>query len=164
MISQKDACYIIQLANDAGVKLFVEGGWGVDALLGYERRAHNDIDLFVDDKDYIKFINIIKNKGFREVNMEYTTPNHTVWQDDNNRIIDLHRFYYGDEGMLVFEGESYPAKVFDCEGIIGGIKVNCMEPYSQVIFHTGYEHDDDDAHDVKLLCNKFNIELPPEYK
>ena len=28
------------------LKSFLDGGWGVDALLGYQSRAHNDIDSF----------------------------------------------------------------------------------------------------------------------
>ena len=33
-----------------------------------------------------------------------------------------------------------------------------------VEFHTGYELDEDDYHDVKALCEKFSIALPEEYK
>ncbi|MBQ1259002.1 MAG: aminoglycoside nucleotidyltransferase, partial [Firmicutes bacterium] len=40
----------------------------------------------------------------------------------------------------------------------------CIEPYSQVMFHLGYEFDENDAHDVKLLCEAFHIEIPNEYR
>jgi lincosamide nucleotidyltransferase A/C/D/E len=33
-----------------------------------------------------------------------------------------------------------------------------------VKFHTGYPLDEDDYHDVRLLCQRFGIELPPEYE
>ena len=47
MVRTEDACEIIQLALQNGIKVYVDGGWGVDALLGRETRIHNDIDLFV---------------------------------------------------------------------------------------------------------------------
>ena len=36
---------------------------GVDALLGYQSRAHNDIDIFVEKNDYQNFIEIMKANG-----------------------------------------------------------------------------------------------------
>jgi len=32
-----------------------------------------------------------------------------------------------------------------------------------VKFHTGYELDDNDWHDVRLLCERFQIAVPDEY-
>jgi lincosamide nucleotidyltransferase A/C/D/E len=32
-----------------------------------------------------------------------------------------------------------------------------------VKFHSGYKLDEKDYHDVKLLCNKYGIEMPDEY-
>lgn len=164
MVNEKDACEIIKLAEDAGIKVFLDGGWGVDALLERETRIHNDIDLFVDEQNYSHFIQIIKDNGFREIKMEYTTAAHRVWKDERNRIIDLHCFSYDETGNLIYEGEHFPLNTFSGEGMIGGIKVSCIEPASQVMFHLGYEHDDNDAHDVKLLCETFHIEIPEEYK
>ena len=31
------------------------------------------------------------------------------------------------------------------------------------MFHLGYEFDENDVHDVKLLCEAFHIEIPNEY-
>ena len=33
------------MLSEASVKVFLDGGWGVDALIGRETRIHNDIDL-----------------------------------------------------------------------------------------------------------------------
>jgi lincosamide nucleotidyltransferase A/C/D/E len=35
----------------AKVKAWLDGGWGVDALLGRQRRTHDDLDLVVELKD-----------------------------------------------------------------------------------------------------------------
>lgn len=152
MVSITDAKQIIRLATDAEIKVFLDGGWGVDALIGYETRRHNDIDIFVEKKDYHKFIQIIKNNGFYEIKMEYTTTNHTVWEDLKKRIIDLHCFEYTKNGEILYEGDCFPSEIFSGIGKIEEIEVSCIEPYSQLLFHLGYDYDENDMHDVKLLC------------
>ena len=52
MVNITDVKQILQFAIDAEIKVFLDGGWGVDALLGYQSRAHNDIDIFVEKNDY----------------------------------------------------------------------------------------------------------------
>ena len=164
MVGIADARQIIRLAADAEIKIFLDGGWGVDALIGYETRKHNDIDIFVEKKDYYKFIQIIKNNGFYEIKMEYTTPNHTVWEDLKKRIIDLHCFEYTKNREILYEGDYFPSNTFSGIGKIEEIEIPCIEPYSQVLFHLGYDYDENDIHDVKLLCETFHIEIPEEYK
>ena len=73
MVTYFDACEILEMLSEASVKVFLDGGWGVDALIGRETRIHNDIDLFVEKKDYGKAISVITWKGYREVVMDYTT-------------------------------------------------------------------------------------------
>ena len=149
---------------EAEIKVFLDGGWGVDALIGYETRTHNDIDIFVEKKDYHKFIQIIKDNGFYEIKMEYTTTSHTVWEDENKRIIDLHCFEYTDDDKILYEGNCFPLETFTGRGKVEDIEVSCIEPYSQVMFHLGYEFDENDMHDVKLLCETFHIEIPDAYR
>jgi lincosamide nucleotidyltransferase A/C/D/E len=55
MVNITDVKQILQFAIDAEIKVFLDGGWGVDALLGYQSRAHNDIDIFVEKNDYQNF-------------------------------------------------------------------------------------------------------------
>ena len=138
MVNITDVKQILQLAIDAEIKVFLDGGWGVDALLGHQSRVHNDIDIFVEKKDYQNFIEIMKDNDFYEIKMEYTTLNHTVW--------------------------NFPVETFSGKGKIEEIEVSCIEPYSQVMFHLGYEFDENDVHDVKLLCETFHIEIPNEYR
>ncbi len=164
MVSVTDVKQILRLAMEAEIKVFLDGGWGVDALIGYETRTHNDIDIFVEKKDYHKFIQIIKDNGFYEIKMEYTTTSHTVWEDENKRIIDLHCFEYTDDDKILYEGNCFPLETFTGRGKVEDIEVSCIEPYSQVMFHLGYEFDENDMHDVKLLCETFHIEIPDAYR
>lgn len=36
---------VYTMMNEAGVELWVDGGWGVDALLGQQTRPHKDMDI-----------------------------------------------------------------------------------------------------------------------
>lgn len=164
MVIKRDAVEIISYAEDNGIDIWLDGGWGVDALLEKETRAHNDIDLFVETVNSKKFIDIIKEKGFSERKEAYTTASDTVWKDAKDRIIDLHIFEFIEQGYLIFEGETYPSRVFSGIGKIGDKVVKCIDAEDQVLFHLGYEHDENDIHDVRLLCEKFHIPVPNEYK
>ena len=164
MVNKTDAIEIITWAEENEINIWIDGGWGVDALLKEETRVHKDIDLFVEECKGEKFISILKEKGFNEIVEPYTTESHTVWKDIKDRIIDLHIFKFNELGYIVFEGEEYPASVFSGVGEIGGKEVRCIDAENQVLFHLGYEHDENDIHDVKLLCERFNIPLPKEYK
>ena len=164
MVNKEDAIEIISYAVDNGIDIWLDGGWGVDALLGTQTRVHNDIDLFVEKINSKKFIDIIKEKGFSKIEEAYTTASHTVWKDTKGRIIDLHIFEFNEQGNLVFEGETYSGDVFSGIGKISNKVVKCISAENQVLFHLGYEHDENDVHDVRLLCERFNIPIPNEYK
>ena len=62
MVQLNDACEILRWAAEADIPVVLDGGWGVDALIGRETRLHNDIDLFVKEDMYHTFIEIIKVK------------------------------------------------------------------------------------------------------
>ena len=38
MVNITDVKQILQFAIDAEIKVFLDGGWGVDALLGYDQK------------------------------------------------------------------------------------------------------------------------------
>lgn len=163
MITEKDAIEIINEAEKHGIAVFLDGGWGVDALLEEQTREHNDIDLFMEKRHAETFVSLLKQKDFNEVPKEYTTPAHTIWQDARNRIVDLHLYESAGDDSFLFEGNRYPADTFSAVGRIAGKEVCCIPPREQVLFHCGYESDANDLHDVKLLCERFGIPVPEEY-
>ena len=68
MVRTEDACEIIKYALQNEIKVYLDGGWGVDALLKRESRIHNDIDLFVELKhyhDYTQNLCVSSNYGFK---------------------------------------------------------------------------------------------------
>lgn len=107
---------------------------------------------------------MLRQEGFSEQSKAYTTDAHTVWRDERGRTIDLHLFETDATGELLFEDTVYPAEIFSSTGHIAGKEVRCIPPAEQVAFHLEYAHDENDAHDVRLLCERFGLDLPDACK
>ena len=146
------------------IDVWITGGWGIDALLGRQTRPHNDIDIFIQRKDANAFSEILNRNGYREIQMEYTTDDHTVWQNSENNTIDLHLFEFVDADSLRFENDIYPFELFRGKGAIGGMEVRCLTAEAQLLYHQGYEQTEKDRHDVFLLCEAFGLSVPKEYE
>ena len=61
------AAQAIQIAEGlaaAGVRCWVMGGWGIDALLGEHTRAHHDLDLLVAMSDLPSLEAWLRREGF----------------------------------------------------------------------------------------------------
>jgi lincosamide nucleotidyltransferase A/C/D/E len=61
------AAQAIQIAEGlaaAGVRCWVMGGWGIDALLGEQTRAHHDLDLLVAVSDLPSLDAWLREEGF----------------------------------------------------------------------------------------------------
>ena len=148
MVKLEDAVEIISALENAGIKVFIDGGWGVDALLGYQSRAHNDIDIFIESSHKDSVLKILYANEYKEIKTDYTTSDHSVWKDKKDRLIDLHIFSCSPNLNFIFEGQEYPREVFSGKGKIGDIDVVCIPPEYQVQFHLGYERDINDIKDV----------------
>ena len=46
-----DVIEIVQLFDRHQIEFYVDGGWGVDALLGKQTRPHADLDIAIQHKD-----------------------------------------------------------------------------------------------------------------
>jgi lincosamide nucleotidyltransferase A/C/D/E len=163
MINEKDIIDILAKIKHIGIDVWIDGGWGVDALLGQQTRPHNDIDIFVQKKNSVAFIKMLISNDYRETKMEYTSNDHTVWCDPSNHIIDLHLFEFTENGTLYYDNEIYHSEILNGKGTIGGIIVRCLTAEAQLLYHQGYEHSEKDRHDVLLLCEKFGFIIPEEY-
>ena len=163
-MSEDNVIDILKKTEHIGIDVWIDGGWGVDALLGRQTRPHDDIDIFVQKKNEKVFTEMLKLNGYRETEMEYTAGDHTAWRNSDNCIIDLHLFEFVEEGALRFENEIYPSDILNGKGTVGGITVRCLTAEAQILYHQGYEQKEKDRHDVLLLCKTFGFSIPEEYE
>jgi lincosamide nucleotidyltransferase A/C/D/E len=88
MMNEKDVIDLLEKIEQIGIDVWIDGGWGVDALLGRQTRPHNDIDIFVQKKDDAEIIKLLISNSYSEIKVEFTTEDHTVWCDTDNHTID----------------------------------------------------------------------------
>ncbi len=153
---------------DEGVTLWIDGGWGVDALLGVQTRPHGDLDVVVQTKDLATLVAFLRARGYDDVPKPDTRPWNFVLGDQHGHEVDIHVVTFAPNGDGIYgpieNGDAYPAESLAGQGTIEGNPVRCTTAAFQVPSHSGYPLTDKDFHDVSRLCEKFNIDLPPEYQ
>lgn len=158
----EDVVAFVKLCNANGIEVVIDGGWAVDALLGKQSRVHEDLDIAVLHEDVPKLRALLEARGYVDVLRDDTRDCNFVLGDDEGRLIDFHSCTFDADGKNIF-GVPYPLASWAGHGEIGGFPVRCIEAQWLVDFHTGYELDEGDFHDVTLLCKKFGIKIPDEY-
>ncbi|MBA2391116.1 MAG: nucleotidyltransferase family protein [Ktedonobacteraceae bacterium] len=161
-MSGKAAIQLLQLFDQHNIDVFVDGGWGVDALLGEQTRPHNDLDIALQHKDVPKLRELLEAYGYKDVPRDDTRDCNFVMSDARGHEVDFHSYTFDAHGKITF-GVEYPLDALTGSGSILGYPVRCISVEWMVKFHSGYELDADDYHDVSLLCQRFGIALPDEY-
>lgn len=151
---QAHAVLVCAALADAGVRYWLVGGWGVDALVGRQTRPHRDLDLLVDADDEALRLGVLADLGYavetdwRPVRVEVVRPG-SGW-------VDVHPVVFDAAGNGVQAGLDdtefhYPAEIFTT-GRVGGIVVGCVSAAAQRTAHEGYAPRPQDVHDVAQLA------------
>lgn len=148
----------------ADLPYWIDGGWGVDALLGEQTRPHSDLDLAVRFHDIGRFEELLIPLGYQPV----IDPEQRIWnpvfRHPIDGSVDLHGFVMNANGEGVLgepsENSMYPAGALDGVGQIGPMRVRCIATRFVLLFRNGFEPREVDHHDVEVLCSRFGIERP----
>lgn len=162
-MSAETVVRLLQLFEQQGIKVVVDGGWGVDALLGEQTRVHADLDIAVAHQDVPTLRALLAARGYKEIPRKGTWECNFVLGDAQGHEVDVHSYAFDTQGTLVL-GVAYPFESLTGAGTIQGSSVRCISAEWMVKFHSGYELDGDDYRDVSALCRRFGIPLPPEYE
>jgi len=152
-----------------GIQIWIDGGWGVDALLGEQTRPHADLDIIIQQKDLQTAREFLEKRGFKNVPRPDTSAWNFVLGDSLGHEIDFHVIVFDDKGNGIYgpakKGVIYPpAGSLRDNGQINGHKVRCISPEQMVKDHLGYKPREKDFRDVFALCEKFGIAIPEEYR
>jgi lincosamide nucleotidyltransferase A/C/D/E len=159
---------LLELFEAAGIPVWLDGGWGVDALLGTQTRAHKDVDLILPVEDVPRLRELLAARGF-EV-LKGRPPDSFVLADGAGLEVDVHAATFVESGDGVYgmqNGEDwvYTAAHLSGEGRVGGRRVRCLTPEAQVHCHAyGYAPAEKDYRDMELLAERFQLELPPQLR
>ena len=166
MFSADDVTWFLDTADRLGIDVWLDGGWGVDALVGRQTRPHHDLDIILSTPHGAELVAELEAQGFVEIELESRRSFNFVFGHPDGRKIDFHQFDRNPAGDGVYgsAGPVFTSEALSGNGSVAGRRVRCIDPATVVRFHTGYAHDADDVHDVLLLCSTFGIEIPEQYR
>jgi len=153
--------------ESAGVRVWIDGGWGVDALVGDQLRAHDDLDVVVGIEDVPTVQHVLRSSRYTVRDREAPLSFMTV--DPDGRQVDVHPVSFDEQGNGLYQMDdgdtwTYPAAGLVGAGSIGGKPVRCLTPELQMRVHAGYELEAKDHEEIRILHERFGVAPPPGYE
>lgn len=156
---------LLQLLESAGIEVWLDGGWAVDAVLGEQTRSHKDLDIILRVSDLTDLQQVLGRRGFKV--QEGGTESNFVLADGSGLEVDVHAIVFNPAGNGVYRLQNgsewiFPAAGFEGQGMVQGVRVRCLSPEVQVLCHAhGYVPTEKDFGDMELLRARLGVELPP---
>ena len=161
-----DVVDIVRRLDATGVDVWMNGGWGIDALLGRQTRAHDDLDLIVRLDDLVRVEDALGELGY--VRASGAPPTSFEMIDAAGHQVDVHPVRFVASGAALYRmgnGEDwvFPPSSLSGTGSVAGHAVRCLSPEFAIVCHTtGYALDAAHRADVAALSERFGI-AAPEY-
>ena len=166
-MTSADVLDIYSALGGQGIDIWIDGGWGVDALLHRQSRPHKDLDIVLEHRHLARFEQFLVSRGYYRTKREIERPFNFVLADRGGREIDVHVISLDENGNGIYgppeSALAYPADSLTGTGAISGSVVRCISPQWMVKFHSGYELTEKDYQDVSAICEKYCIAVPDEY-
>jgi lincosamide nucleotidyltransferase A/C/D/E len=163
-----DVLAFLDEVEQHGGRIWLDGGWAVDACLGSQTRKHADLDVVIEERNLDAIADSLRGRGYVLARRNDTRPWNFALGDAAGHEVDFHVIVLDEKGDGIYGppqyGDKYPAEALAGFGSIRGRAVACITPEWLVRFHSGYEIDDVDRADVAALCAKFGIPLPPGFR
>jgi lincosamide nucleotidyltransferase A/C/D/E len=162
-----DAARVLDLLahlESAGVAVWLDGGWGVDALLGEQTRSHDDLDLVARLDQTASLERALVGRGYTVAGGG--APYSFELVDAEGHQVDVHpaSFTPAGDGVYTMAGGGewiYPAAGFGGRGSIVGRDVPCLTPEVVMVNHTtGYALDEAHQRDVRSLAERYGLPIP----
>jgi len=166
MMTSDAVLRLFDALRESGVEAWLDGGWGVDALLGEQTRDHDDLDLVVELGRVPEIEKALSPLGYGITEDE--RPTRIVFRGPEGSV-DLHTVVFDEGGGGVQTLQSgatyrYPPEGFNETGMVGGRSLPCLSARVQIECHMGYEPTPKDREDMRLLSEKFGLRLPRVYR
>lgn len=165
-MSAGDVVEAVGWLEDTGITVWIDGGWGIDALIGEQSRPHDDLDVVIDIEQIENSIAILSAHGFL-MHLDQR-PTSFIMRDDHDRRVDVHPIRFdADRGGWQAQPDGsefrYTPEGLSGFGMISGRPVRCLGAEFQVVCHLSYEPDANDFHDMRLLRDRLGVTLPSPY-
>jgi lincosamide nucleotidyltransferase A/C/D/E len=167
MMGPAEVIEVLEALAADEVSVWLDGGWGVDALVGEQTRPHLDLDLVIARPDCPRAGRALRALGFAHApEIKPGLPARLVLHATGDRRVDLHPVVFDatGNGWQELPGGGwglYPVDGLCGRGKIAGRRVPCITPELQLRHHLGYPLDDTAWHDLALLASYYDLALPP---
>ena len=119
-IDAESVLELVRLLESHGILVWLDGGWGVDALLGEQTRLHEDVDIVLQEKDLPLLRRLLEERGYRDVPRDDTRPWNFVLGEPAGLLVDVHAFVFDSQGNGIYgpavNGYQYSALTTDISG------------------------------------------------
>ena len=157
--------WFLKLFDELGIEVWIDGGWGVDALLGECTREHQDLDIIISWEDSAILTEALFARGFVDIHTDDRKDRNFVMGHQSHGWIDFHVIELTKDGGAIYGPGEIDWVVAESElntvGYIGGREVRCLSVDYQVRSHSGYTLQDTDFADLRALHEKYGVQLLP---
>lgn len=146
---------ILNLLDSLQIKYWIDGGWGIDILLGKQNRDHRDIDVDFDGEFIELLIKTLKDKGYKIITD--WSPTRIELHHPKLGYIDIHPLIISEDGSARQAGLNDDWYDFKAEwftsALFEGRLISCISVEAQKLFHSGYELREVDKIDLENLAS-----------
>ncbi len=132
---------VLDAVRSTGCRFWLEGGWGVDALVGRQTRPHRDVDVDFDAAYEHEVLQVLSLLGY-SIETDWR-PNRVELSASGSRWVDLHPLVIDDNGdarQAALEGGWHEFhRSWFTTGRLVGVTVPCVSVEAQRVFRTDYE-------------------------
>lgn len=141
---EEDVHEVLDALEAHSIPVVIDGGWGIDALVGKRTRDHGDLDLVIErDRTEIAHA-VLARLGFvHDKEASPGLPARLALRDNDGRRVDLHIIVFDEHGegwqdLGAGERLAYPQKDLASSGKIGGRVVPCISADLQRQHHVDH--------------------------
>ena len=152
-VTKTDLLKVLDLMEASGIQYWLDGGWGVDVLVGKQTREHRDVDINFDARCTDVLLDALVSRGY-EIVTDWRPVRIELYHPELS-YVDIHPFVINDDGTAKqadleggwyeFEADYFGSAVFE------GRTIPCISAKGQKVFHTGYELREVDKHDIRNI-------------
>lgn len=153
-ITSKESLWVVlDLLDSLGMRYWVDGGWGVDMLIGRQTRTHRDVDIDFDATFEKPLLTALEAAGYR-ITTDWR-PCRVELHHLERGYTDIHPLHISDSGSARqadpeggwyhFKAEWFTTTVFE------GRVIPCISAEAQRLLHSGYEPREVDKMDLANL-------------
>src|ERR1700690_2943821 len=95
-VRAEEVIEVLDALSAAGLRVWLDGGWGIDALLGEQTREHEDVDIVVEFDQLDDLLRTVARRGFFLV--EDPLPPRAVLMSHAASQIDIHPVVFDENG------------------------------------------------------------------